>query len=429
MRLSAHGLAPGYRLLIGPIFAYVPLIRLGGKVDSGDGDEGHHHHIERDRRVAVGAQQGHRDDRREAARDGRGELVAQGGSRVAHPGREELGEERARGAVHRAQGDDGDAHCEPDQGRDPRVDHPEEREGEEEQEYGAAQVHGSAPDPVGERGEGPYGEDLDGASDQDTGEHGAAIHADVLGAVGEHKGDGDVETTVEQEERPHREQEASPVVAENVHNGELGAAPGLLHLLKGRGLEDLEPDEEPHRDEDYADEKRYAPAPGEKLLRRQRREDREDRRRHHQSGRDAHAGPAAEEAAPAGGSVLDGHQRGPAPLAPHGKALQKAQDAEEGRGHPHDDQGHHQHGFTPDLVPVVAAEHATYGTGYETDRVGSEGVQRAYKRVGPRKEELAEDQGRRGPVDEKVVPLDDGADEARRYHLLERGSVPYPFSA
>src|SRR5215216_3952055 len=255
MRLSAHGLAPGYRLLIGPIPAYVPLVRLGGKVDSGNGDEGHHDHVERDRRVAVGAQQGHRDDRREASRDGRGELVAQGGSRVAHPGREELGEERARGAVHRAQGDKGDAHCEPDQGRDPRVDHPEEREGEEEQEYGAAQVHGSAPNPVGERGEGPYGEDLDGASDQDTGEHGTAIHTDVLGAVGEHKGDGDVETAVEQEERPHREQEASPVVAENVQNGELGAAPGLLHLLKGRGLEDLEPDEESHRDEDYADEK------------------------------------------------------------------------------------------------------------------------------------------------------------------------------
>src|ERR671921_543564 len=133
-------------------------------------------------------------------------------------------------------------------------------------------------------------------------------------------------------------------------------------------------------------------------------------------------------------------------VATHGKALQKAQDdeqdrgpdadrlvgrqeADEGRGHPHDDQGHHQHGFTPDFVSVVAAEHATYGTGYETDRVGSEGVQRADKRVGPGEEELAEDQGRCGPVDEKVVPLDDGADEACRYHLLERGSVPYPFSA
>jgi hypothetical protein len=88
----------------------------------------------------------------------------------------------------------------------------------------------------------------------------------------------------------------------------------------------------------------------------------------------------------------------------------------EGR-HPHDEQRQDQHGLAPDPVAEVTEDDPAERPGGEPDPVGGQGQEGARGRVGLGEEELVEHQGGGGPVEEEVVPLDGGADEARRHHL------------
>jgi hypothetical protein len=62
--------------------------------------------------------------------------------------------------------------------------------------------------------------------------------------------------------------------------------------------------------------------------------------------------------------------------------------------------------------------------GREAHRVGPERGQRADQRLGVREEQLVEDQRGGCAVQEEVVPLDRGTDEAGCHDRLERSRLP-----
>src|SRR4029453_17504097 len=161
-----------------------------------------------------------------------------------------------------------------------------------------------------------------------------------------------------------------------------------------------------------------------------------------QAGGPPHLRPAAEEATPARWGVLDRHQHGPAPLAAHPDALGDAQgdqddrgpdadgvigrqQADEEGGDTHDEQRQHQHGLAADAVAEVAEDDAAQGPGREADAVGGQGQQRARGRLHLGEEQLVEHQRGGGAVEEEVVPLDGGADEAGRHDLPDRAPLGY----
>ena len=76
------------------------------------------------------------------------------------------------------------------------------------------------------------------------------------------------------------------------------------------------------------------------------------------------------------------------------------------------DERQHEHRLAADLVAVVADDDAADRPRDEPDGVGAEGGQRAHQRVEGGEEQAVEDQRRRRAVEEEVVPLDRGADEA-----------------
>jgi hypothetical protein len=127
--------------------------------------------------------------------------------------------------------------------------------------------------------------------------------------------------------------------------------------------------------------------------------------------------------------VLQRHEHGPAPLAAEPQPLDDPEHhQQDGRGHAdggigrqqadeeggdaHHQQGHHQHGLAAQLVAVVAEDDPADGAGDEPGGRGGEGQQRAGKRVGVGEEQLVEDQGRSRAIEEEVVPLQGGADQA-----------------
>ena len=128
-------------------------------------------------------------------------------------------------------------------------------------------------------------------------------------------------------------------------------------------------------------------------------------------------------------AVLGGHQHRAAPLAADGEALQQPADQQQDRRRDADggvrrqqadrerrDAHHHQrddeHLLAADPVTEVAEDHAAEGPGDEAERVGAEGEQRRGDRLGLGEEQRAEDEGGGRAVEEEVVPLDGGADQA-----------------
>jgi hypothetical protein len=215
----------------------------------------------------------------------------------------------------------------------------------------------------------------------------------------------------------------------------IGLGAGVLDPLERRGLVQPQPHEQPDGDQDGAEQERDPPAPGqERLVRGDLLDDQEHDRGQEQAGGHAHLRPAAEEAAPALRGVLDRHEHRPAPLAADADALGDAQHHQQDRGpdadgvigrhqpdeegrHPHDEQRQHQHGLAPDPVAEVTEDDPPERPGREADPVGGQGQQGARGRLGLGEEQLVEHQGGGGAVEEEVLPLDGGADEARRHHL------------
>ncbi|MPM16388.1 hypothetical protein SDC9_62767 [bioreactor metagenome] len=85
--------------------------------------------------------------------------------------------------------------------------------------------------------------------------------------------------------------------------------------------------------------------------------------------------------------------------------------ADQEGGHAHDHQRHHQHALAADLVAEVAEDHAAQRPRHKAH--GERGVcqQRGDERIVAGEVELVENDARHHAIEEKVVPLDGGADD------------------
>ena len=136
-------------------------------------------------------------------------------------------------------------------------------------------------------------------------------------------------------------------------------------------------------------------------------------------------------AAPVLGAVFDGQQHRAAPLAAERKALQHPQQQQQhrcprpdlrgGRQYPdqcrrdaHDEHGQRQAALTADPVADVTEHQTADGPHDKPDGERRERQQRADQGTGVGKEHLVEHQPGRGGVEEEVVPLDCGAQQACR---------------
>src|SRR5215211_1229062 len=437
-----------YELLLAPFLDVGDIFegRLRGQVDRDDGYRGHPDHVQGYRPVAArAAEQRDGDERRDAATDYRRQLVADRGPAVADARAEELGEEARLGGVHRAVSDYERQHDgQPDQDPHFGVHEPEVGEREQDAEQSAPHIHRPAADAVREPAEERDGEELEEGGDRDAYEGEALRQPEFLDDVGEHEDGEDVEEHVVADARPHRQEDVLGVRAQHVQNGHRGLGVGLLHLPEGRRLHEAQPNVEPHRYQDDAQEERNPPAPGQELLLRQLLEQGEDHRREHEPGRDAHLRPAPVEPAPARRGVLHRHQHSAAPLSSDAEALYEAQhDQQNGRPDadgvvgrhktyhggrdPHDYQRDDQHRLAPDLVAIVAEDEPAYRPGAEADAERGEGEERPHQRIGLREEQLVEDQGRRSAVQEVIVPLQGGAYGTGYRYLPDRGHLPPVF--
>jgi hypothetical protein len=204
-------------------------------------------------------------------------------------------------------------------------------------------------------------------------------------------------------------------------------------IRKNRGFQNTQADDEADTDERDTDEKRDAPSPREKLILRQPRERGEHSGRGQQSGRHAHLRQAAVEATRACRRMLHGHQHRTAPLAANPKALREPQrhqthrrprpdlvvgrqQADGKRRQAHDCEGEHEHRLAADAVAVMPDDDAANRTRDETDRVRAERRQRPCQRIERRKVQTIEHERCGGAIEEEVVPLDRGADEAGERH-------------
>ena len=204
---------------------------------------------------------------------------------------------------------------------------------------------------------------------------------------------------------------------------------GLGLLVDGRLLE-LEADVETDQHEHGGEQERDAPAPGLEVgVALEGSEHEQHTGREQVAQRHSRLRPRGPEATTAVVTVLGCHQHRTTPLAADGEALEQAADEQqdrrsdadggvrreqadrEGRD-PHQHQGDDQHLLAADAVTEVAEHHATEGPRDEADRVGAEGEQGRVDRVGLGEEQRSEDQRGGRAVEEEVVPLHGGADQA-----------------
>src|SRR5215212_3386458 len=172
-------------------------VRLGGQEDRDHRDQGHQGHVDRDRLVAVVGDQILGDGERQPAGEDRGELVADGGPRVAHAGTEEFREVGRLRPVHGIVPDvDGENDGEPDQGRRPCVEQPEKREGEEQKEDGPKQVQRPTAHAVRERAEEGHGDQTYCGGDENPDEADVLPEPELCRDVAEHEDGQDIEGAV-----------------------------------------------------------------------------------------------------------------------------------------------------------------------------------------------------------------------------------------
>ena len=97
----------------------------------------------------------------------------------------------------------------------------------------------------------------------------------------------------------------------------------------------------------------------------------------------------------------------------------RRQAADQERREAHDQQRGHEHRLAPDAVAEVTEDDAAQRARGEADGERAERRERADQRLGVREEQLVEDERGGCPVEEEVVPLDRGADEAGRDDLAQ----------
>ncbi len=207
--------------------------------------------------------------------------------------------------------------------------------------------------------------------------------------------------------------------------GDLG-----LGLLVDRGLLELEPDVETDQDEDGRQQERDPPAPGLEVgVALDRREHEQHTGRHQVAQRHAGLRPRGPEPAVLLVAVLGGHQHRAAPLAADRESLQEPADQQQDRGShadrrvrrqqadreggdTHQHQRDDEHLLAAHAVAEVTEHHPAQRSRDEAECVGAEGEQRRGDRLRLREEQRAEHQGGCRPVEEEVVPLDGGPDQA-----------------
>ena len=379
--------------------------------------------------------------RRRPGGDDPGDLVGQRGARVAHAGPEELREPRRLHRIHRGLTERHTADIrEYDVHRVAGFDQLEEQEAIDGDEHRAHQVDRPPTDAVGELAEQRQREELDRAADENGVEEEAAREPQLLGAVGEHENVHHVEGDVGRKARAERQHDLFRMALQKLDERSLDHGATRLDPLEHRRLDYAEPDEETDADQHDTQEERNAPAPGEELVVGQLRYQGKDASRQKKADRNAELRKAAEESALAFGRALDDEQHRSAPLAPHAQTLDEAhrheqygrpdsdrvvgrQNADDERRDTHDHQRCDERHLASDAIAEMAEENGPERPRHVADRKGSEGRDRADQRVERRKEELAEDERRSGPVQKEVVPLDGGTHDRRDQDAVDHRPV------
>ncbi len=247
-----------------------------------------------------------------------------------------------------------------------------------------------------------------------------------------------VAKTVFRHARPDHHQEVARMTAQGGKGGgrHWGFAPGGVGEY--RGLLDLRPDVKADQDEDQADEERDPPAPAQQILLRHHRHQGKDAGGQQIADRDAHRSEAAEEAAPPLRRVFDRQDDGTAIFGAGAETLQQAHhDQQHGRpiadlvvGRQQPDQecaasdqqdGRDQHRLSPQPIAEMAEQKTAERPCDEADAKRRKRGERTDAGVEFRKEQVAENQGRGGAVDEEVIPFERRADGGGEHDAGERG--------
>ena len=210
---------------------------------------------------------------------------------------------------------------------------------------------------------------------------------------------------------------------------------GFFHLLKGGRFVDIFADPQAEKNEDGAEQERYAPAPGEKLCLIEQGHQRDDKRRHQHADGHAGLGNAAEKAFPLLRRVFVGQQQRTAPFTADTHALNNAQGNQQGgrpqahhliggkqadrhRGAAHQRQGQHQRLLAADAIADMGENDPADGADKKGQREGEPGEDQADDRVDHRKEDFVEHQRGGGAIEKIIEPFDGAACQARDQYLL-----------
>jgi hypothetical protein len=393
-----------------------------------------HRQIDPHRNQAAPVGQGLGDHRRQAAAQDAAEVEGRRGAGVAHPGREQVGQEGAQRSVDEAH----DQQADRQEGADgrQRAGHHHQRQQDADPDGHGAAGHQH---PARAGGVGPVAGHDDAAgheqdADQLGAQHGRAAIAQVLGAVAQREGGHQIVDGEAADGRQRPAEGGLPVVAQ-----QLAQRHGRRRLVgdgggEVGGLGQLQPHPQPHPDQGRAAQERQAPAPGLELVRRQdQAQDQEQAVGGDEADRRAQLREHAEPRAPARRRVLDRQQGRPAPLAAQAEALAEPQQAQQGRGQPagrgvggqegdgqgraaHQQQRGHQGRLAPHPVAEVAEGHRAERPGQEGHAQAGEGGHLLQAGRLGREEQLAEHQRGGGGVDVEVVELHRRAHQAGGQH-------------
>ena len=182
-------------------------------------------------------------------------------------------------------------------------------------------------------------------------------------------------------------------------------------LGEHRGFRQLQAYVEADHNQRRAEQERDPPAPlTELLLAEQHRQGQEQAVGGEEADRRAELGKHAEPGALA--EALAEAQHAEQQRRPVADAVVAGEDADQGGGHPHQQQRGDQGRLAPDAVAEVAEQRRAQRTGEEGDAEGEEGAEHLRGAGCLREEYRTDHQGGGSGIDVEIVELDGGADEA-----------------
>src|SRR5580700_335510 len=251
-----------------------------------------------------------------------------------------------------------------------------------------------------------------------------------LGAIGEDESEIDVGRRLLGHARQRREDDLLRLTLDHLDDRHAFDALFRDEALECGGFENPEPDIEPDRDHNDAEQERDAPAPDQELVAGNPAEHEYREVGQQQAGGSAELRPGSDKAAMlVGACPLHRQQYRAAPFATDPDTLDEADDRQhyrapdpdrlvsrdqtdrEGR-QPGDQQGRYQRRLAADAVAVMAEDRGADRTRDKPDGVDREGLQHADQGIGFWEEQLAENQPRNDAVEQEIVPFDRGAHRA-----------------